>query len=483
MRFKKLYLSQALIFLLLLSSFAITMIHVKPASLKEGQEESKYELIGPKSSEGTITEKWRYGFPNSLYRAEISEKGNFIFTANVSGTNLFYKSSNATIWRFTGANGDITISDDGTYVAQTGSQNFLLNNTPESPKTEMWKYPTGNNGMEEVALSSDGYYIAAGDEFGVVYLFNKTCSGDKLPMWKCEVGFSDIGDIAISEDGSKIVAGDWDGKIYFLNSSLNGPKIPEWEFDTTDEINDVAISDDGEYVVIGNIDNEVYFFNTSDYQGEPMWNYTRGTTTDTTFVDIDISGDGNYVVIAYDDMPGDPKGTVCLLNKIYSKNKIPMWSRRHSLNLMDPNEDIFIRSIDFSDEGNYFVAGYRHDGPPQSISSVLLFDREGLIWEGLNYSGPFYVESVSISEKGNYFAVAETGGGRENLHLFFHDIPTPPGLIPGAADDDDDDDDEIDLTLPIILTIVFVCIGGGIVVIYVLMRKGIIDFSKLKGRS
>jgi len=476
---RNLSLSKIIIFSLLLSSFALAIFPSKPIKSTESNDELIYQASTLKSSAVTVTEKWKYSFLSDHQKVAISEDGNYIIALNVSTATFFDRSSNSSHWRFDIGKStfyDGAISKDGQYIILTNKSDvFFLDKTVDTPKQELWKF--NDVGEMNIDFSDDGYYTIVGSEGDkCLYLLNRTLNTPKTYEENYTLGSSPYV-VAISGNGQYIAAGCQNDYVYVFNTS-DYQGVPMWKYDTTNTAYHLEFSEDGQYLVAGNTaDAEVYFFNVTDYQGEPMWNYTREGSN---LKDLDISGKGNYVAIAFDDTPGDPKGIVCLLDKTFSKNKIPMWSRNHSLNFLVPNEDIFIKSIDFSADENYIVAGYRHDGPPRSISSVLLFDREGFIWEGLNYSTAFDVNSVSLSKKGDYFAVAEDGGTRHNLLLFYHPVPCPSGYIPPAADDADDDEEEIDLTLPIVLTIVFVSIGGGIVVIYVLIKKGIIDISKLK---
>ncbi|MFX0043957.1 MAG: WD40 repeat domain-containing protein, partial [Candidatus Hodarchaeota archaeon] len=441
----------------------------------------------PKSSAVTVAEKWRYSFTSELGKVAISKNGNYIIALNVSTATFFDRNSNSSLWRFdlTGKTGfyEVAISEDGQYIALTNDTDlYFLDKTVANPKQEIWKYIINNDEMH-IDMSDDGYYIAVGSEQDdSVYLFNRTLKTPKTYEWNYTLGFNPYS-IAISGNGQYIAAGGWDHYIYVFNTS-DYQGVPMWKYDTTNTVYHLSFSEDGQYLVTGNdADEEVYFFNVTDYQGVPMWNYTRDELSGSDLKDLDISGDGNYVAIAYDDdaFAGDPEGVVCLLNKTLSNNKLPEWSKKPFISTSDT--DYYMESIAFSNDENYIVAGYSQPtSPTPSYSSVLLYDREGLIWEGLNYTNDFYVKSVSISEKGDYFAVAEDGVTRHNLHLFYHPVPSPsgPSYILPAADDDNDDEEQIDLTLPIVLTIVFVSIGGGIAIIYVLIKKGIIDISKLK---
>ena len=486
---RKLNIRVLIVFSLLLSSFALALFPSRPMKSTETQEDSNCQLSAPKSSIITVTEKWNCSFSSELRKVAISEDGNYIIGLNSSTATFFDRSSNSSLWRFDigkSSFSDGAISKDGQYIILTNETDvFFLDKTVATPKEEKWRYTIDGDEMH-IDMSDNGYYIVVGSEKDKsVYLFNRTLDTPKTYEWNYTIGAKPYV-IAISGDGEYIAAGCVDHYVYVFNTS-DYQGVPMWKYDTTNNLDNLAFSKDGQYLVAGNNHEEVYFFNTTAYNGEPMWNYTRHELSGSMLKDLDISGNGNYVSIAYDDdylrfAGGDPKGVVCLLNKTYSKNKIPMWSIKPFINKKAPNDDYRMQSIAFSADENYIVAGYRHDLPPQSISSVLLFDREGLIWEGLNYSTPFDVKSVSISKKGDYFAVAEDGGTRHNLHLFYHPVPSPsgPSYIPPADDDDDDDDEDTGVMVVVVVIIVLASIGAGVAVIFVLIKKGIIDVSKLK---
>jgi hypothetical protein len=79
------------------------------------------------------------------------------------------------------------------------------------------------------------------------------------------------------------------------------------------------------------------------------------------------------------------------------------------------------------------------------------------------------------------FAVAWQSDGQDGSDYgVYATVFRSPSSSPPIGDDDDDDDDEgLDMGIVIVI-IILASVGAGVVVIAVLIKKGIIDISKLK---
>ena len=73
-------------------------------------------------------------------------------------------------------------------------------------------------------------------------------------------------------------------------------KSPEWESDTGSAYS-TAISADGEYIVTGGIsDRKVYLFDKDS--STPLWNYYFGSGSLNIPDEVDISANGEFIVVA-----------------------------------------------------------------------------------------------------------------------------------------------------------------------------------------
>ncbi|HEY0089570.1 MAG TPA: hypothetical protein VGB37_12045, partial [Candidatus Lokiarchaeia archaeon] len=99
------------------------------------------QISAPKLSDAPVIEKWNYQSGATTTEAvAISEDGEYTALLTNSNLTLFDKSSNIPMWTYAqlGLN-SLGMSGDGKYIL--GSRNgfaCLLNNSIESPKTEVW---------------------------------------------------------------------------------------------------------------------------------------------------------------------------------------------------------------------------------------------------------------------------------------------------------------------------------------------------------
>jgi len=194
--------------------------------------------------------------------------------------------------------------------------------------------------------------------------------------------------IAISSNGEYIVASS--DKIYLFGRDSN---IPIWSYDTTGSI---AISQNGSYIAVGSPDHKVYLF--SKDSNTPLWSYDIGNPVSC----IDISADGNYIVVGTWANLGEP--TIYLFSK---DSNIPVWSRA---------EGMEVRALAISGDSNYIVAAVDSD-------RLYLFARQDdvpLWWAIVN--DPIIITSVAISYDGTYIV---TGDWSHDIHLFSKESATP----------------------------------------------------------
>ncbi|HDZ18621.1 MAG TPA: hypothetical protein ENH75_10035 [archaeon] len=262
----------------------------------------------------------------------------------------------------------------------------------------VWNYSTTGNGVNQVAISSDGKYVAViRSNIGGLLLFNKS---NPIPLWSHSDGiFGDGGHgLDISSDGNYIVAAS--GSNPRFNVYKKSSPIPLWSFLAEDEVRTVAISSDGNYIVAGAgfgwsfstqySTNKVYLFNTSS--SIPLWEYT----TNSNVRDVAISSTGDYIAAA----STSDKYQVHFFNK---NNSTPIWSYNLSGALSD---------IELSSDGKYLIIG---DG-----YNIYLFDTSSSIPLWSYNAGENFV-SFDISLDGKKFFA----GSSHALYLFNTSSSTP----------------------------------------------------------
>ncbi|MBN1762861.1 MAG: DUF559 domain-containing protein [Methanomicrobia archaeon] len=165
--------------------------------------------------------------------------------------------------------GSVSITHDGASIAASGDNGkvYLLNGKGNLLRT----YKTGfDRGIEDVAITPDGNYIAAGDKTAI-YLLNK--EGELLWRYKTGRITSNVSwkftEVAITSDGNYIAAATTrDYGEYKLSLLKDGLLMWHYRFDIPVLPQNrgppgrvvTAISPDGKYIVAGGSDKNVYLF-------------------------------------------------------------------------------------------------------------------------------------------------------------------------------------------------------------------------------
>jgi WD40 repeat protein len=321
---------------------------------------------------------------------------------------------------------NVAISSDGQYIA-VGCYDWNLYLFEKDNSTPLWSSNVGQT-IEAVAISSDGQYIVAGT--GImgekVYLFEKD---DPTPLWSYATG-GRVNSLAISSDGQYIAVGT--GRFdYSVLLFRNNNSTPLWRYNTGGHVASVAISSDGNYIVAGNHDDKLYFFEKNS--STPIWTYTTPDWAQT----VSISSDGNYILVGTADgtnplhgiylfeknnstplwkyTTGDPiwscaispDGQYIVFGTAYTGNQVYFFERNSSTPLWSFNASDSVSSVALSSDGQYIIAGSYDD-------KVYLFSK--------NSSTPIFdsitggsVASVAISSNGYDFV---SGGNDNNAYLF-----------------------------------------------------------------
>ena len=275
---------------------------------------------------------------------------------------------------------------------------FYINGSLRTSSTNLlYDYPLGDNQyLESVAISSDGFYIAAtcytvdsmhSIENAKVYLFNNSLPQLDNPTWNYLTSNS-LYNVDISANGSSIAVGggDDDRNVYFFDY-LN--PVPEWNYPTGGWVYDTWNSDDGNYIAAASGANEVFLFNKTG--SSPFWE----ASTDGLALRVEASSNVDYIVVT------DNAHKLYLFNK---SSSLPEWTFSFSLDMST--------ALSMSDDGNYFVSGGE---------AIYLFNKNSStpIW---TYSTSDYVRSVRITPDGNYIVA----GCWNNRVYFFSRLTSTP---------------------------------------------------------
>ena len=200
----------------------------------------------------------------------------------------------------------LDMSSDGTYIA-SGGNNLASNFVRFHQGANVTPYPTESSwsssseikyGIQDVALSDDGFFVAGVDGSGIYGWANATTlTGDLNATWTCNGPFFSFD---MSADGSNLVAGGtglhfWaNARERLGNQTLIGTNWTKIEFAT---VFDVAMSQDGAIVaalvrIPGDpYDFKAYFFNSN---GSEIGEYYLAEDSRL----VSMSGDGRVIAIA-----------------------------------------------------------------------------------------------------------------------------------------------------------------------------------------
>jgi len=149
------------------------------------------------------------GFDDYIRVVDISADGQYIVGGGIDQKlTLLHRSSSTPIWVYDLVYYhvmDIDISADGEYIVLNGqdSNTYLFHRSSPTP---LWTY---DKSIGEVSISDDGAYIAL-STYNNLFLFHQSSSS---PIWQTEY----VGEVCISSDGSILVVGDYDSNIFLID--------------------------------------------------------------------------------------------------------------------------------------------------------------------------------------------------------------------------------------------------------------------------
>jgi len=292
----------------------------------------------------------------------------------------------------------IEISQDGNYIAGVNGYGVLLFSR-SNPKP-LWYYDQAYN-MGVVDISYDGNYIVAGSPEGKLYLFNKSSS---QPMWIYDAGYNNrINDVEISSDGAYIAASIYQvGTFIFQKES----SIPLWN--VTDR--NMALSSNGKYLAVSG-PSAFYLYNTSS--SVLLWSFSPGGYTQEYLA---ISSTGEFIVFGNHSTANTD--SIILFNYLSST---PIWS-------FEMGYDVTIMKVDVSFDGNYVIVG-SFDGYEGRVRFFSKSDSIPLWDYKLEYFGSF--STLKFSGNGEFILIEEEISGFSLFHRS-SSIPiwrTPYGLL------------------------------------------------------
>jgi len=287
---------------------------------------------------------------------DISADGEKIFAAIGSQALLFNKDSNNPVWEYsaegqvTGGAYNVAISSDGEYMASAmaGGGESSISQEGQSQaydvlilwkagsKEPLWKYQTIGN-FHDVSLSDDGSYIATatGCPDRRAYIFSRD-SNEPLVRSEMLTRDSPVDESIISADGSFAVFGSEssDGAVFLFSIDS---KEPVWKFTTPDNasVRALGFTPDSMYIGAATMfGGNVYIFSKDSNQPVNSWNIKN-----VSLGALDIADDGSYIAVGGTD------------------NKVHIFERNNPSQNAEFDLNEFAGEIDISADGKYIAAG------------------------------------------------------------------------------------------------------------------------------
>jgi outer membrane protein assembly factor BamB len=252
----------------------------------------------------------------------------------------------------------------------------------------LWERQTGLIGLDGLAVTPDGSFIAVGatdEEYnGHLMLFDH--DGNKLwdnhingrsggvTVSKTDRISGRIETVAVSKSGY-VAAGPRDQYIYLYNRF--GELIFTYHANSYYSAQDTAIAPDETYFLFG---SERTYLNCYTLHGELLWQKEVGP-----ICTIKISQDSECIA------GGTGNGGLFLLDR----NGHQLWSKKASFTFVD--------KITISGDGEY-IAANTEEGPFSFVSAFEVYNNQGeLLWQ---YESEHPFKALAISDDGHYLAAS-----------------------------------------------------------------------------
>jgi outer membrane protein assembly factor BamB len=231
----------------------------------------------------------------------------------------------------------------------------------------LWERKTGLLGLDGLAVTSDGSFIAAGatdkEKKGHIMLFDQ----DGNVLWNHQID-GRIETVAVSKSGY-VVAGPRDQYIYLYDR--RGELLFTYYAKSYYSAQDTAMSPDESYFLFG---SERRYLNCYTLQGESLWQEEVGP-----LCSIRVSQDAEYIAV------GTTNGDLILLNR----NGSVLWNKKVSIT--------YVSEITISGHGEYIGACTKKE---LFVSSFEVYEKSGeLLWR-YEDENPF--KALVISDDGHY---------------------------------------------------------------------------------
>ncbi|MDF1557306.1 MAG: PQQ-binding-like beta-propeller repeat protein [ANME-2 cluster archaeon] len=222
---------------------------------------------------------WTWSSRIRIKEVDMSDDGNYI--AGLSTQKVIVKTPTKNllanlVWN--SAN-HISVSSDGSYIAVGDDYFFKLY---DNDGGELYSYTVGSN-INHMGMLDNGIVIQGGEKTPVLNAVNTY--GNEVWRWEPGVSTTKVLTFDYSADGENLLVGTTDDRVYYMTG--NGNFI--WYKRVSADVEDIEISDDGERLYALTVDNKIHSF---DKYGNKNWEKALDVNT----VDIEISKYGDYIL-------------------------------------------------------------------------------------------------------------------------------------------------------------------------------------------
>lgn len=323
----------------------------------------------------------------SLGGISTTGDGSLFGVAGVFGVICVFNNQGEVIWKKEGVAGrhNLFLDEGAVFLAGSYNKEEPWKSTIikfDSEGNILWERQTGSIGLDGLAATPDGSFIAVGardeQEKGHVKLFDQ----DGNELWDHQID-GRVETVAVSKSGY-VVAGPRDRNIYVYD--CHGDLGFKYFANSFLDCQDTAISPDESYFLFGS-ENE--YLNCYTLQGSLLWQREVPS-----LCNIRISVDGEYIVV------GTAESTLFL----FDKNGTNLWSKKVT-------DAFFVNEVAISDHAEYIAVNVEVGSFIPRLY-VAVYDRQGnFLWQ---YEGCQPFMAIAISGDGHYLAA-----GNSNFLVLF----------------------------------------------------------------
>jgi hypothetical protein len=314
---------------------------------------------------GSGSQLWINELGDRVSSVSVSSSGNLVVAGSLDNNVYCFNKSGVELWRYdTGHDVDgVSISPEGAYVASVGTDIFLL----DGGGNHLWNktYYYGS----KISVSANGNYMVTGKDYSrETTMLNKT--GGQVWKWNFE-GY--VNDVAVSSDGVFVAVATEAGFVYLIENSAPASitcEVPEPAIEFGGEVNvfgSISVPVEGAVVTLTftRPDHSIVTVNVTTTAGG-VYNYAYSPDVKGSWsVNAFWAGDEQYMGAQSSTTPFDVgvSSITCQVQtwQVYLGEAVTVFGRIDptrnvvtvTLTYTDPDDVEFNRTVTTQGDGNY----------------------------------------------------------------------------------------------------------------------------------